>query len=102
LKVHEKMPIAMMMKWTEITPEHYEKLRKTVNWEGNVPKGLQFHVASFNKEGMRVVDVWNSAEDFDNFTKSRLMPAVQQLGVKGEPQVEIYPTHAVFAPALKK
>lgn len=96
------MPIVMTMKWSGVTPEQYEKLRKTVNWEGDVPKGAQFHVASFDKEGIRVVDLWNSAEDFNSFTKNRLMPAVQQLGVKGEPQLEIYPTHAIFAPAFKK
>jgi len=91
------MPIVMMMKWKGVTPEHYEQLRKIVNGEGNKPKGLQSHVAAFDKEGIRAVDVWDSANDFDNFTKSRLMPGVQQLGIKSEPQVEICPTHAIFS-----
>jgi hypothetical protein len=95
------MPIVMVMKWKAITPELYEKARKLVNWEGNVPKGAIFHVASFDKEGLRVTDVWDSAEDCNNFVKNRLMPGVQQIGIKGEPQVEIFPTHAIFAPAYK-
>lgn len=95
------MPVAMIMKWKGITREQYDKVRKLVNWEGNVPKGALFHVAAFDNDGLRVNDVWASAEDFDNFVKTRLMPGVQQLGIKGEPQVEIFPTHAIFAPGYK-
>jgi len=96
-----KMPIVMIMKWKEVTREQYEKARKTVNWEGNVPKGALFHVAAFDKEGLRVTDLWETAEDLDNFVKSRLMPGVRQIGIKSEPQVEVYPTHAVFSPGYK-
>ena len=95
------MPVVMIMTWKGITREQYEAARKLVNWEGNVPKGALFHVAAFDKEGARVTDVWEKAEDFDSFLKSRLMPGVKQVGIKGEPQVEIYPTHAIFAPGYK-
>jgi hypothetical protein len=94
------MPIVMMKKWKGITAERYDKARKLVNWERNVPKGTIFHVAS-DKEGARVTDVWESAEEFNNFVKTRLMPGVQQLGIAAEPAVEIYPTHTIFAPAYK-
>ena len=92
----------MIMKWKGVTPSQYEQARKVVNWEGNVPKGALFHVAAFDKEGIRVTDVWENADDFNVFVKNRLMPGVQQVGMKGEPQVEIFPTQAIFAPAYKK
>ncbi len=95
------MPIVMIMKWKGITPEQYDKVRKTVDWEGKIPKGALFHVAAFDREGARVTDIWESSEDFDNFVKSRLMPGIRQLGVKDEPQVEIYPTHAIFTPGYR-
>jgi len=96
------MPVVMIMKWKGVTPEQYEKARKAVNWEGNVPKGALFHVAAFDKEGLRVTDVWETADDFNTFVKNRLMTGIQSIGIKGEPQVEIYPTQATFAPGYKK
>jgi hypothetical protein len=43
--------------------------------------------------------VWQSAEQFDQFVQTRLMPGVKQIGIQGEPRVEIYPTHRIFTPA---
>jgi len=96
------MPIVMNMKWAGVTPEQYENVRKASNYEVDVPKGAIYHVAAFDKEGMRVTDVWETADDFNNFVKTRLMPAVQQVGMKGEPKVEILPATAIFAPGYKK
>ncbi len=95
------MPIVMIMKWTGVTAEQYDKARRLVDLEGKKPKGLLFHVAAFDKDGARVTDVWESAEDFDSYVKNRLMPGVKQLGMQGEPQVGIYPTHAIFTPGYK-
>ena len=93
------MPIVMIMTWKGITRDQYEAAKKQVNWEGNVPKGARFHVAAFDSNGIRVTDIWDTADDFNNFVKNRLMPGAKQVGIQGEPQVEIYPTHAIFAPA---
>jgi hypothetical protein len=93
----------MLMKWAGFTQAHYETIRKTVNWEGNHPKGAVFHVAAFDKDGGRVTDIWESAEEFNDFVHNRLMPGTKAAGITGEPQVEIFPVYAIFAPvALNK
>ena len=93
------MPVVMIMNWKGFTREQYEALRKPVNWEGNVPKGLRFHAAAFDTNGAHIADIWDTTDNFNDFVKSRLMPVVKQLGFQSEPKVEIYPTHAIFAPA---
>jgi hypothetical protein len=92
------MKIVMLMKWDGVTADQYEKLRKVVNWEGNEPKGAVFHVATFDNAGIRVTDIWESADDFNNFVQSRLMPGTAEVGIAGSPQVEVYPAHAIYAP----
>ena len=92
------MKTVMIMKWEGVTPDHYEKLRKTVNWEGDRPKGSVFHVAAFDSSGIRVTDIWESADDFNNFVQSRLMPGTAEAGIPGAPQVEVYPLHALYVP----
>ena len=91
----------MMMKWDGFTPANYETIRKTVNWEGNHPKGAVFHVAAFDKKGGRVTDIWESEEEFNDFVQNRLLPGTKAAGIKGEPQIEVFPLYAVFVPALQ-
>jgi hypothetical protein len=88
------------MKWEGVTPAQYEKVRELTNWEGNIPKGAVFHVAGFYDNTLRVTDIWESAEDFNNFVQNRLMPSVAQVGITGQPEVKLFPVHAIFAPAL--
>jgi hypothetical protein len=92
------MKVAMFMKWDGVTPEQYEKLRKLVNWEDNTPKGAVFHVAAFDNSGIRITDIWESAEDFNKFVETRLMPGTAQAGIPGEPQVDVFPAHAIYVP----
>lgn len=92
------MKIIMTMKWEGVTPDQYEKLRKIVDWEGNMPEGAVFHVAGFDASGIRVTDIWDSAEQFNTFVQTRLMPGTVEAGIPGEPQVEVFPAYAIYVP----
>jgi len=94
------MPVVMSMRWAGVTPQQYDAVRGIVNWEGDTPAGGLFHVSWFDSEGLRATDLWESAADFERFARERLMPGVQQVGISGEPQVEITEAHAVFAPGF--
>ena len=96
------MPIMMSMEWAGVTAEQYDGVRRTVNWEGDPPAGGIFHVASTTPQGLRVTDVWESAEHFNRFVESRLMPGVQKQGITSQPKVEILAAHAVFIPGSRK
>ncbi|MBI4492410.1 MAG: hypothetical protein HY690_06415 [Chloroflexi bacterium] len=93
--------MVMDMVWRGVTPEQYDAARKLVDWEGDPPAGGIYHVASFSNQGLHVTDVWESAEAFQRFVDTRLMPGVQQIGIQGQPQVDIRPAHAVFAPGYQ-
>ena len=96
------MPIVMMMEWVGITAAQYDQVRQIVNWEGNNPKGGLFHVAAITPTGLRVTDLWDSAEEFNKFVEERLMPGVAQAKITSQPRVEIYPAHAIFTPGYQK
>jgi hypothetical protein len=93
------MPTVMNMRWRGVTPEQYEEARRIIDWEGDVPDGAQFHIAWFDDEGLRVVDLWDSPDKFQAFVESRLNPGVEQVGIQGEPDVQMAAAQAVFAPA---
>ncbi|MCC6790502.1 MAG: hypothetical protein IT336_02395 [Thermomicrobiales bacterium] len=93
--------IMMKMTWSAITAELYDRAREVVGWERDPAPGGVLHVAGFDERGMHVIDVWESIEQFNDFVVNRLNPGVAQIGDFGEPQVEIIPVHAVFAPAFQ-
>ena len=97
------MPVVMYMEWDGVTPEQYDAARETINWEGDAPDGAILHVPWFVDGGLRVVDVWESPEQFQQFADDRLTPGVQDVGIEGEPRVEFNPLHSrIFAPAVEK
>ena len=76
-----------------ITKGQYEALRKEVGWEREIAPGGVVHAASFDEAGhLHVTDVWASAELMNTFVGTRLMPAIQKLGIT-PPNVAVYPLH---------
>ncbi|SEA26840.1 hypothetical protein SAMN05443667_10356 [Flavobacterium gillisiae] len=55
------------------------------------PKGLIHHAGAPTDKGVKIVDVWESADKFNEFG-SALMPVLQKHGVK-EPKPSIFPLH---------
>jgi hypothetical protein len=79
-----------------LTKDQYEALRKFVNWEKEVPKGMRYHVAGFDAKGIRVTDIWDSEADFQHFVRTRLMPGFEKEKINAAPKVETVPLHAEY------
>lgn len=62
------------------------------------PKGLISHVGFAKPEGgWMVVDVWESAEAFNEFGKT-LLPIIQKNATGDIPQPKFYTAHKVYEP----
>ncbi len=93
------MAVLMLMEWSGVTQQQYDSVRRIVDFEGKAPAGGLFHVAAVTPTGLRVVDLWERAEDFQAFVETRLMPGVRQAGIDAaEPQVQVLPACNVFTP----
>lgn len=92
------MAVMMSLTWPGFSQAQYDALRNIVHWEGDPPPGALYHVAAFEGDTIHVVDVWDSADQFNAFVGARLMPAVQAQGITTQPDVTIRPAHAVWAP----
>lgn len=89
----------MIMKWDGVTLDQYEAVKRIVDWETYPAEGGQMHATAHDGSGLRITDVWDSPEAFQTFVDGRLMPAVMQVGLSNQPDVEIYPLHDLFIPA---
>jgi hypothetical protein len=91
------------MSWPGITPEDYDQALEAVGWERDPAPGGKHHTAWFDSEGtFRVLDIWESEDDFNRFANERLMPGLAAAGLlegKGEPDVTFAPLHREWSPA---
>jgi hypothetical protein len=77
------------------TLEQYDKVVDQMGFTTGGPgaKGGLFHWVTPTDDGFRVIDVWESREQFDRFVQEKAIPALAEAGVPTEPQVTFYEVH---------
>lgn len=94
------MATVMLMHWAEATQEQYEQARAKVGWDRNTAEGAKLHISAFGDDGLHVTDIWDSEQTFNSFMEQRLAPAIAEIGIPGQPDVQFLPLQGIFAPAL--
>ena len=90
------MAACLIMQFAGVNAATYEAVMKELGLRGanpDWPSGIISHVAGFDSDGMYVVDIWDSQEDFDAFVESRLQPAFEAVGGLPMPQVTTFDVH---------
>ncbi len=82
------MALCMYFPLQGMTPDKYDQIISRLESAGaGAPRGRSYHVAFQMGDGLQVVDVWDSQEDFDAFGET-LMPILGELGVDpGQPAI---------------
>jgi hypothetical protein len=89
------MPVAAIMEFKGATLEQYDDVVSRMGFEpggAGTPGGL-FHWVAQTDDGIRVTDVWETAEQFEQFAAEQIGPITQEIGVPGPPDVTILPVH---------
>jgi hypothetical protein len=71
------MSTVIMQRWDAVTPAQYDQIREIVGWDVDVPAGMTFHVASFDGDILRMLDIWD--------------------GMAGQPDMIVTPMHDLFS-----
>ena len=98
------MAILAIITGNNLTTKTDEDVRNDVKWERDHPTGAYFHAAAFDDSGnnLYVADVWESEEQFNNFIKTRIAPAMEKINAPNL-KVEVHPIHNVNAfPGIEK
>ena len=66
--------------------------------KGAGPAGSISHFATMTDSGLRVVDVWESKEQFETFAQEQIGPHSQQVGLPGPPAIQFFEVHNYFTP----
>ena len=88
------MATVFLQRWDNaMTPAKYDELRELVGWDTNPSEGMKVHVACFEGPILRMLDVWDTEEQFKNFVETRILPGLQKLGIEGMPDLIVLPLH---------
>jgi len=74
--------------------DFYEQVNPKVMPDG-LPDGCQAHIAGPVQNGWRVITVWDSEEQFQQFRDEKLIPAIREAGGEDRiaPSISADPVH---------
>jgi hypothetical protein len=90
------MPVAIEMNFNGATLEQYDEVIKLMGLDdpsAPPPDGAIFHWVAKTDDGIRVVDVWETREQFDRFAQEQIGPYTQQAGIEGPPEMTYRDVH---------
>lgn len=70
------MATRIQLDFAENTTADYDRVCEELNFPADWPEGLIAHGSAEIDGHLRVVDVWESSDQFDRFSESHLGPAV--------------------------
>jgi hypothetical protein len=60
--------------------DFYDRVNPKVLPGGQLPDGCQIHIAGPVDNGWRVITVWDSEEQFQEFRNEKLIPTIREVG----------------------
>lgn len=89
------MPVAVEMNFSGATIDQYDQILEKMGLTpgGSTPPGAISHWVAKTDDGMRVVDVWETREQFERFAQEQIGPYSKEVGLEGEPATRFYDVH---------
>jgi len=95
LKTGGKVATGVQLDFKGMTLDQYDEVIKRMGFspQGAGGPGSVFHCVTETADGIRVTDVWETQEDFENFAKEKIGPVTQEVGVEGQPDIQFFDVH---------
>jgi hypothetical protein len=75
------MAVALVLDFPGGTMEQYHEVVGRMGLGGRMAPGSLFHAAGIYQGGLRVVDAWEDAEQFQRFSDAEIVPQTQAVGL---------------------
>ena len=90
------MPVAMLMEFPEATADDYDRVMSQMGEDFVPPEGAISHTAVAMDDALRVLDVWETREQFEQFYESRLKGAFAAAGITPAREPRFHEVHNVM------
>ena len=71
------MAVVVVNEMPQGNQSFYDQVNPKVMPDGQLPEGCQLHIAGPSGGGWRVITVWDSEEQFQQFRNDKLIPAME-------------------------
>ena len=94
------MAVAVQLDFEGATLDQYDAVCKLMGLtpKGPGPAGAISHFSTMTDTGLRVVDVWESREQFEKFAQEQIGPFSQEAGMASQPAMQFFEVHNYFTP----
>jgi hypothetical protein len=89
------MAVAVILEFENTSLEQYDQVVQKMGFSpggAGAPGGI-FHWVTETNGGIRVTDVWESKEIFEQFAESTIGPLTAEVGIPGPPKVSYAEVH---------
>jgi hypothetical protein len=92
--------VAVQMDFDSATLDQYDEICRKMGLtpQGPGPAGAISHFATTTASGLRVVDVWQTKEQFEKFAQEQIGPFSQEVGITAQPKMQFFEVHNYFTP----
>lgn len=89
------MPVAVIMDFAGATAPQYDQVIEKMGFSpgGKGAPGGLFHWVTETDSGLRIVDVWETREQYESFANDQIGPISQEVGFAGPPEVHFHDIH---------
>ncbi len=89
------MAVGIQLDFKGATLEQYDQVIQKMGFRpgGTGGPGGLFHWVTKTSDGIRVVDVWQSREDFEKFSQEKIGPITQEVGFASPPNIQFFEVH---------
>jgi hypothetical protein len=96
------MAVGIQMDFEGGSYDQYDEVLRSMGLSptGPGPAGLISHYATMSDSGLRVVDVWQTREEFEKFAQEQIGPLAQEAGISSPPRMEFFEVHNYFTPNI--
>ena len=93
------MAVAIEMRFTGATLAQYDEVMRLMALPEEGPDGALFHWVAATDDGIVVVDVWETMEQFDRFARENITPNTVKAGIPAPPAVTTHAVHNHLPPS---
>jgi len=89
------MAVAVEMNFRGASTDQYDQVIQKMGLKqgGPMPPGGISHFVTESEGGLRIIDVWESKEQFQKFAQEQIGPYSREAGITEEPEIRFYDVH---------
>lgn len=96
------MAIAVQLDFDGATLDQYDQIcgKMGLTPKGPGPAGAVSHFVTQTDSGIRVIDVWETREQFEKFAETQIGPYSAEVGITAPPTTQLFEVHNYFLPGI--